>query len=71
MTAPEYALTPYSPDRERLQECYEFLVDETENPITTHDRQRMRLLQALLDIFEYCQGADADSPMMALFPDAT
>jgi hypothetical protein len=51
---------------QKVEELYDRLVDETENPETVYSRKKRIQLQALLDVFEYLVN-DADNPMDDLF----
>jgi hypothetical protein len=52
----------------RLEDAYEFLVDETENPDTTYNKQRHDRLSDLLELFEYLLGNEEANPLDKWFP---
>ena len=58
---------PVKIDLKRFEEAYEDLVDETENPITLHDRTKNQRLKDLLELFEYLRGEDEVNPLTEWF----
>ena len=50
----------------RAEKVYDRLVNETENRDTIHDQNKMKLLNVLLDIFEYVIN-DNENPMDNIF----
>lgn len=50
-------------DRDRFYMAYVFLVEETDNRFTLHDRQKNDLLKKLLELFEYLRGEEDDNPL--------
>jgi uncharacterized phage-like protein YoqJ len=51
----------------RAEEVYEYLVDETENKSTIHDRMKNAHLHVLLQVIEYILGNDDYNPMASIF----
>jgi hypothetical protein len=54
-------------DEQRINEIYERLVEETDNPLTIHDRMRNGILKSLLEVFEYLRGEENKNPMNDIF----
>ena len=50
----------------RAEKVYEYLVDETENPMTNHDREKSRLRSKLLDLMEHIINGD-ENPLAGWF----
>jgi len=58
-----------SPDavHDRALSIYEFLVDETENPMTLRSEDKNKMLHFLLETFEYLQGSEEENPVEEFF----
>ena len=54
-------------DAKRFEEAYEYLVDETDNRDTLHDRTKNQRLTDLLELFEYLRGEDEENPLLKWF----
>ena len=51
----------------RFDECYDLLVDETENKLTLHDKVKNQRLSDLLNLFEYIMGEYDENPLYDWF----
>jgi hypothetical protein len=49
--------------KNRLEEVYTFLVDQTENPDVIHNRALNDRLQKLLELCEYLKGDEDENPV--------
>lgn len=50
--------------KNRLEDVYNFLVDQTENPTIIHDRALNDRLHKLLELCEYLQGDTDENPVL-------
>lgn len=52
---------------DRVENTYQRVVEETDNPETLHDRQKNDLLKRLLELLEYLRGEEDSNPVEEWF----